>query len=164
MTSLDAWSSIGCAAMHTSCKTKKNNKKNRSPHWGWLSNYFLWHCNAFLLCVAAANCSLLFLESLVPFLNSPYNRIVNLELIKFAAKLLPMGGQLIVYAFFLLPPQLDYIFVVYCINTSDGGLLKVSSAGLALFLCRYCISEFSDTLPIFAQRVIPIPIDHIFPL
>ena len=65
----------------------------------------------FLLCVAAANCSLLFLESLVPFLISPYNRIVNLELIKFAAKLLPLhrAANCLRVLFAL---QLDYIFVV----------------------------------------------------
>ena len=116
MTSLDAWSSIGCAAMHTSCKKKKK-KKIEVSILGWLSNDLLWHCNAFF-CFVWLQCSLLFLESLVPFLISPYNRIVNLELIKFAAKLLLLlrAANCLRVLFAL---QLDYIFVVYCINTTQ---------------------------------------------
>ena len=95
----------------------------------------------FLLCVAAANCSLLFLESLVPFLISPYNRIVNLELIKFAAKLLPPHTPAANCLRVLFALQLDYIFVVYCINTTQlvmRWLLCLST----LYTC-YCESSKS---------------------
>ena len=98
MTSLDAWSSIGCQLCIHHAK-KKLKKKIEVSILGWLSNYHLWHCNAFFCFVWLH--SLLFLESLVPFLISPYNRIVNLELIKFAAKLLPLHRQPIVYWCFL---------------------------------------------------------------
>ena len=109
---------------------KKKKKKLRSPYW---DGYQITFCGMdiklpfvalqciFLLCVAAANCSLLFLESLVPFLILPYYRIVNLELIKFA-KLLPLHWAANWAANclrVLFAHQLDYIFVVYCINTTQ---------------------------------------------
>ena len=92
---------------------KKQKKQNRGLHTGMAIKlpFVALQC-IFLLCVAAANCSLLFLESLVPFLISPYNRIVNLEL-----NLPPNYYQSVTITRAFCPP--DYIFVVYCINTNQ---------------------------------------------
>ena len=103
----------------------KKKKKLRSPYW---DGYQITFCGIAMHFSALCGCSQLqppfprklssFPGKLSSFPISPYYRIVNLELIKFAAKLLPLhrAANCLRVLFAL---QLDYIFVVYCINTTQ---------------------------------------------
>ena len=103
---------------------KKKKKKIEVSILGWLSNYLLWHCNAFFCFVWLH--SLLFLESLVPFLISPYNRIVNLELIKFAAKLLPLAGSQLFTRAFCPPAGLHFCGLLHQYYSISDAVVAMS--------------------------------------